>query len=215
MLTKQKFWNQRIAAWEKNKYRKTPKYLDVNSSIKFRLNLTAHLLDQISKEKSLLELGCGSGFLWNQIQESKITRYTGVDFSESAIHSFQQKVQKSNNTSMQTCLFCEDCMENTYSADIIVSLGLLDWISIEKVFKTAEKYKNSWYLHSFSEKRHTFSQFIHKLYSQLNYKVWTPQYRHADKLISIFGSQAKIYRNPKLSFGAFIYHLPPYIKFPC
>ena len=163
----------------------------------------------------MLELGCESGFLWNEIQESKITHYIGVDFSQSAVHAFQKKIQKNNNTSMQTFLFYEDCIENTYSADIIVPLGLLDWISIEKVLKIAEKYKNYWYLHSFSEKRYTFSQFIHKIYSQLNYKVWTPQYRHADELISIFGPQAKIYRNPKLNFGAFIYHLPPYIKFPC
>ena len=212
MLPKEKFWNQKISHWEQRKYKKLPRYLDVNSSVKFRLNLTAHLLNQISKENRLLELGCGSGFLWNQIQESKIKHYTGVDFSESAVHAFQKKIQKSN--SIPTSLFCEDCTKNTYSADIIVSLGLLDWISIEKIAQISEKYKKAWYLHSFSEKRHTFSQFIHKLYSKLNHKVWTPQYRPAGELISIFGSQAKIYRNSKLSFSTFIYRLPSYIKFP-
>ena len=214
MLTKQKFWNQKISSWEKNKYIKTPKYLDVNSSVKFRLSLTAHLLKQISKEDRLLELGCGSGFLWNQIQESKIRHYIGVDFSESAVRAFQKKSTRKQSP-IQTSVFCEDCTENIYSADIIVSLGLLDWISIEKTAKIAEKYKSAYYLHSFSEKQPTFSQFIHKIYSKLNHRIWTPQYRQAEELLSVFGSQAKIYRNPRLSFGAFIYHLPPYIKFPC
>ena len=212
MLTKKEFWNQKISSWEKSKYKKTVKYFDVNSSVKFRLQTASSILTQIAEEKSVLELGCGSGLLWDRIKSANIKSYKGVDFSKTAIETFSKKIQ---NFEGKVSLSCEDCVKNIDSADIVVSLGLLDWISTEKIKKIADSYQNSWYLHSFSEKRHSFSQLIHTVYSHINYKVWTPQYRSADDLLSIFGSKSKIYRHSKLSFGAFIYHLPPYIKFQC
>ena len=214
MLTKKEFWNQKISSWEKNKYKKTLKYFDFNSSVKFRLHTASSLLSQILREKNLLELGCASGLLWDHIKLLNIKSYRGLDFSKTAIETFQKKIQNSKYQE-KVSLFCEDCMTNIYSVDIVVSLGLLDWISIEKIKKMAKSYKECWYLHSFSEKRYSPSQFIHSLYSRLNYKIWTPHYRTAEELLSVFDSKAKIYRNPKLSFGAFIYNLPPHIKFPC
>ena len=211
---KTKFWNQKILSWEENKYKKVFKWFDVNSSVKYRLYLASALLNQMSEGKSLLELGCGSGLLWERINSLNIKNYTGVDFSKTAIDVFQFKVQDFKNRN-QVSLFCEDCMENTYPADIVISLGLLDWLSIERIKKMAESYKNSWYLHSFSEKSLSFSQVMHFLYSRVNYKIYFPQYRSADDLSSIFGSKARIYRDPKLSFGAFIYHLPSDVKFKC
>ncbi|MDE0092469.1 MAG: class I SAM-dependent methyltransferase [Oligoflexia bacterium] len=214
MLTKKEFWNQKISSWEISKYKKSLKYLDINSSVKFRLYLASALLKQVSQEKHVLELGCGSGWLWDHIKLLNMKSYKGVDFSKIAIENFQKKVQNFKGQD-RISLSCEDCIKNTYSADIVVSLGLLDWIPTEKIRKIAENYKESWYLHSFSEKRYSFSQIMHVLYSRVNYKIWTPQYRSADELLSIFGPRAKIYRHPKLSFGAFIYHLPPHIKFQC
>ncbi|MCZ0933134.1 MAG: class I SAM-dependent methyltransferase [Oligoflexia bacterium] len=212
MLTKKEFWNQKISSWEKSKYKKTLKYFDVNSSVKFRLQLAVALLSQIAEGKSLLELGCGSGLLWDCMKLLNMKSYKGVDFSKIAIETFQKKAQNFKDRK-QISLSCEDCAQNNYPANIVVSLGLLDWIPTEKINTIAENYKENWYLHSFSEKRHSFSQFLHALYSRVNYKVWTPRYRSADKLLSIFGPKAKIYRHPRLSFGAFIYHLPSHIKF--
>ena len=210
MLTKKEFWNQKIASWEKNKYKK--RYFDVNSSVKFRLETASNLLNQISTGKSVLELGCGSGLLWERIRLSNMKYYKGIDFSKTAISAFSKKIQNSKYQKTVS-LSCEDCIENSYSTDIIVSLGLLDWISIEKMKKLAKNYKNSWFLHSFSEKKYSPAQFIHSFYARLNYKVWTPNYRSADELSFIFGQRAKIYRHPRLSFGAFIYNLPSGVKF--
>ena len=212
MSTKEEFWNQKISTWEKNKYKKTIKYLDINSSVKFRLQTASSLLTQIAEEKNVLELGCASGMLWDRIKSLNIKNYKGVDFSKTAISAFQKKIQ---NFEGKISLSCEDCVKNIYSADIVVSLGLLDWISIEKIKKIANSYKNCWYLHSFSEKKYSLSQLIHTIYSRTNYKTWTPNYRSADDLLSLFGPKAKIYRHSKLSFGAFIYHLPSHIKFQC
>ena len=216
MSFKQDFWNRKILSWERSKYKNMLKVFDVNSSVKRRLHLAASVLHQMPEEKRLLELGCGSGRLWEHISSLNLTSYQGLDFSEIAIKAFLKKIQNSPNKH-KISILCENCMQNMYSADIVVSLGLLDWLDMKQIKKIAENYKNNWFLHSFSEKRWSFSQVAHSIYSLINYrhKNYSPRYRKADDLLSVFGSKAKIYRDPKLSFGAFIYHLPPGIQFKC
>ena len=215
MLSEKKFWNQKILPWEKSKYDSTPKLLDVNSSIKYRLCLTAFLLQQISEGKNLLELGCGSGRLWEQIKSSHLNSYTGVDFSETAITAFQSRLQRFKN--FKISLLCDDCTNNTSAADVVISLGLLDWLTMKQIKKISEHYKKTFYLHSFSEKQFSVSQTIHSIYVFINYgyktRDYAPHYRKADELLSVFGTKAKIYRDPKLSFGAFIHNLPDHVQF--
>ena len=203
------FWNQKILAWERNKYTKS-KIFDVNSSVKYRLRLAASLLHQTGEGKNLLELGCGSGHLWDQINTLNLSSYTGVDFSEAAIAAFQKKVQGFKK--FKVSLLCSDCVGKTPPADMVISLGLLDWLPLEKIKTLSETHKNSWYLHSFSEKRLSLPQMAHSFYVFVNYGYktgpYSPRYRRADDLLSIFGSKAKIHRDSRLSFGAFIHHLP-------
>ena len=216
MSFKRKFWNQHILFWEENKYKKSSLVFDVNSSVKYRLQIACSMLRQILKGNSLLELGCGSGLFWECVNSLNFASYTGVDFSETAIKTFQNRVQNSTKNN-KTHLYCEDCVQNVYPADIVMSLGLLDWLDIKQIRKLADSYKKAWYVHSFSEKCLSLSQAAHTIYSLMNYKykVYSPKYRKADELLSIFGSNAKIYRHPKLSFGAFIYNLPKQVEFKC
>ena len=217
MSLEKTFWNQKILSWENNKYDKKSKVFDVNSSVKHRLQLAASLLSQIGDGKHLLELGCGSGRLWEQINALNLSGYTGIDLSETAIIAFQKKTQGFKK--FKISLRCGDCISENPSADIVISLGLLDWLPMEKIKKLSETHKNAWYLHSFSEKRFSFSQMVHSLYVFINYGYktgpYSPHYRKAGDLLSVFGSKAKIYRHPKLSFGAFIYHLPSHVQFKC
>lgn len=210
MSLEKTFWNQKILPWEKSKYDKKSKMFDVNSSVKHRLQLAVSLLQQIGDRKHLLELGCGSGRLWDQINTLNLSSYTGVDLSETAITAFQQKTQDFKK--FKVSLLCGDCTGGNPSADIVISLGLLDWLPMETIKKLSETHKKAGYLHSFSEKRLSLSQMIHSLYVFINYGYktapYSPHYRKAEDLLSIFGSKAKIYRDSKLSFGAFIYHLP-------
>ena len=218
MFSKKQFWNKKILSWEKNKYEKKSKLYDVNFSIKHRLNLASSILHQIPKKKTVLELGCGSGQLWEKIKLLDLN-YKGVDFCETAINIFQKRIQ---NVSIKKkiFLFCENCEKTIHSTDIVISLGLLDWLSIKQIAQIAENYKNSWYIHSFSEKNLSFSQLLHKFYVYINYahktKSYYPNYYKAEELLNIFNKcnqSTKIFRHPKLTFGALIYNLPNYIKF--
>ena len=213
---KQKFWNDKILSWEKDKYDGAPKILDINSSVKRRLNMTADLLSRFAEGKNLVELGCGSGRLWEKISHLKLNSYTGVDFSESALAVFQKKVK--NFKGFKVSLVLDDGVNSVFPADIVVSLGLFDWLSMNQIKRIAENYQDSRCMHSFSEKK-VFSpaQKAHSLYVFLSYgrKVGTyiPRYRKAEDMISVFSEKVQIYRDFRLSFSAFIYNLPPYISF--
>ena len=157
---KKVFWNQKILSWENHKYKNVPQWLDVNKSVKRRLNLAVSVLRQMPQETSLLELGCGSGLLWERTISLPIKNYKAMDFSETAIKAFQNKIQNIKS-GQNISLSCEDCLKNIYPADIVISLGLLDWLSIEEIKKIAKHYKDKWFLHSFSEKRLSLSQTAH------------------------------------------------------
>ena len=214
MLSKRKFWNQKILSWEKSKYETKHKFYDVNRSVKQRLLLARSVIHQMPEGTNLLELGCGSGQLWENIKSLKLN-YKGVDFSEIAINAFKKRTQTSKVNSIS--LFCEDCLKNKYAANVVISLGLLDWLSHEEIRKLVGSYRNTWYLHSFSEKRFSLTQILHRLYVFMSYGYKTgpycPNYYKAQYLLDLFGPQAKIYSDSKLSFGAFIYNLPPYVQF--
>ncbi len=215
MLSKRRFWDQKILSWEKSKYEIKHRFYDVNHSVKRRLLLASSIIHQMPEETNLLEFGCGSGRLWENIKSLKLN-YKGVDFSETAIKVFKKRIQNSKAVN-QISLFCEDCLENGHSTDVMISLGLLDWLSYEKIKKLAESYKNTWYLCSFSEKRFSLSQILHRFYVSMSYgyktKSYRPNYYKTECLLSLFGPQAKIYRNSELSFGTFIYNLPAYVQF--
>ena len=208
---KQKFWNDKILGWEKNKYDSALKVFDVNSSVKRRLSMTADLLNRSAEGKELVELACGSGRLWEKISSLKLSGYTGVDFSENALAVFRKKVK--NFKKYKVSLVCGDCVDRPFPADIVVSLGLFDWLSLDQIKKIAENYQKVPYLHSFSEKKvFSFSQTAHSVYVYLSYGrkagTYIPRYRKAEDLLSIFGAKAGIYRDFQLSFSAFIYNLP-------
>ena len=208
-LAKNEFWNKKILSWERAKYNLGRwKKADVNSSVKYRLNLASNLLNQVSNNKNILELGSGSGLLWQKLNLSSLASYRGVDFSSVAIASFRERAKECPKTT----LFCDDCTSQVYPADIVVSLGLLDWINAEEMEKIAFNYRHCYFLHSFSEKRISLSRAIHQLYVFVSYGYknlsYTPSYYREKELLSIFGAKAKIYRHPQLKFGAFIYHLP-------
>ena len=213
---KQKFWNDKILSWEKDKYDGAPKIFDVNSSVKRRLNMTADLLGRSAEGKNLVELACGSGRLWEKIRSLKLNSYTGVDFSESALAVFQKKVKNFRN--YKVSLVCGDCVDRVFPADIVVSLGLFDWLSMDQIKKIAEHYQKTRYWHSFSEKKNfSISQAAHSLYVFIGYGRKTgsyiPHYRKAEDLLSVFGADAGIYRDSRLSFGAFVHRFPAPVSF--
>lgn len=211
---KKEFWDQKILRWEKEKYLDKSLLLDVNSSVKFRMVLTKKILSKISKNKTLLEIGCGSALLLNNLKKMGVKKYIGIDISSEAIKKAEIKAKKINGIEFQF-INADVSKIKSINVDIFFSIGFLDWISIEEIKEMNSKISSKFFFHSFSEKRFSFVQMLHKLFVYTKYgyksKGYQPQYYHPNQIIECFSNNQvnlDFFREKKLSFGTLVYDLP-------
>ena len=218
------FWEEKILTWERGRYTAQPQGGSLierladraSNSLRFRLSITKELLRPHVAGKRVVELGCGSGLLAADLRSMGASDYQGYDISENAVSHAQELAAKQGLG--ETVRFEACAVESLpeLQADIVFSLGLLDWLddsALAWVFRIGGKAD---FLHAISERRVAISQYIHRLYVYLSYGRRTGSYlpryyanaemealampRHNDKLY--------IYRDSRLSFGALISTLP-------
>lgn len=209
-----KFWDEKILKWEKDKY--SPKLYDVNSSIKNRLQLAKSILKEIAPGRTVLELGCGSGLLAEDILSFGAINYIGVDISSVAIDA--AKARLADNSKRNLTEFVVSDIQNIPSSkvDICFSLGLLDWLSLRDIEELNRKVDSQFYFHSFSEMRPlSLQQRLHQVYVFIMYghktNKYVPQYYTEKQIAESFKKSIKpiAFARPRnMSFGCFAYHLP-------
>lgn len=209
-----KFWDNKILQWEKDKYSK--RLYDVNSSIKVRLHIARSILKKIAPGKSVVELGCGSGLLAEDILAFGAKNYSGFDISSVAVEAAKKRIEKSPY--QDKIVFKTSDIQNLpkIQADICFSLGLFDWLDPAEIADLKNKMSSDYYFHSFSEKKpFSVQQRLHQIYVFLMYGHKTQEYipkyftelqmaealNTADKKVSFL-------RPRKMSFGCFAYSLP-------
>ena len=85
-LDKIKFWENKILAWEKDRYRieddesrvKTDSSHIAGSSLQFRFEKTAELIKPHLDGKKILDIGCGTGIFYNELQDSNFAHYFSI-----------------------------------------------------------------------------------------------------------------------------------------
>ena len=86
-INKKKFWEDKIIGWENLRYDKIEtdfnlfeKTVDkTNNTLIYRLNFAHKILGPLVKDKNIVELGCGSGFLAKKFLDLGAKTYTGYD----------------------------------------------------------------------------------------------------------------------------------------
>ena len=92
-INKKQFWEDKIIGWEDIRYKRDTKNFNIfetfvnktNQTLIFRLNTAFKILEPLLRNKRIVELGCGSGFLAEKIINSGARSYVGYDISERAI----------------------------------------------------------------------------------------------------------------------------------
>jgi len=208
-FNKQNFWNKKILGWERKRYQ-TPEltsHMLYSSSVYNRMSLAQCLIGPVLKGKRVLEIGCGSGLLANSILEAGASQYHGIDFAHSAIEKANNSISRKGISFAQVSLQ-ELSVANNF--DIILSLGVTDWLNLDELNKLAKLSKGKLFLHSFSQRELTFTQLFHQAYVYFNYGFKTKGYRprYFDKKwiaeIFSFDKKAYIYNHKKMRFGRFI-----------
>jgi SAM-dependent methyltransferase len=223
-IDKKNFWEKKIIGWEDIRYKSDAtnqnffeKFVNkTNKTLIFRLRSTLDILAPLVKNKKVVELGCGSAFLAEEIIKLGATSYTGYDISENAINrAIRLSIEK--NYDEKTNFFAKSILETPLlDADYVFSLGLTDWLDDNELNHLFKISKNSENLHSISEDKKSFSQLLHKIYVFLSYarktKGYAPRYLNSDKISELikFNTGKKVfkYRNKHMSFGILLSTLP-------
>lgn len=217
------FWEEKILEWERGRYtEKTSTSLlehladQSSSSLRFRIEAAGKALAPFVEGKRVVEIGCGSGILAEAIVASGADAYVGYDIAENAIDEACQRAEQVGIAEKTEFLVGSVSTLSELQADIVFSLGLLDWLNdseLAALFKISGKAD---YLHAIAEKRLSAFQFFHRLYVYISYgyrtKGYVPRYYSVGVLEPMIrrynDASLHVLRDPRLSFGAFLTSLP-------
>lgn len=182
------FWNQKIVGWENKRYRQP------NSPLARRLSFAQEILAQSATQKSVLDLGCGSGLLFQGLKPENFKSLHGVDFSAAAITQARRQ-NLAANVSFEVARVTEIPIQ---SYDFVVALGLLDWLSDLELKVLLEQLSGKPFLLSFSNSAAWVSALLHSAFVKVSYslkygmksKSYRPRYYKAEELLSHFQKPA-------------------------
>lgn len=223
MIDSKEFWESKILNWESGRYNSETGgsksnllewFADRSSaSLRFRIQKSGEILKDVVRGKRVADIGCGSGLLAPMLlEEAGAASYVGVDISQNAIDAASKLNQLYINEE-RAAFHCGSVSElTTQTADIVFSLGLLDWLTDEEIRSLFTWAPEAHHFHAIAERRFSASRFMHKAYCYIAYgyrtEGYVPRYYTPSEILSLMEvlsvDERYVYRNPKLSFGAFI-----------
>lgn len=216
MVDAQDFWERKILNWEQNRYQTTSgsSLLErvagkASDSLRFRLDCGLRMVAPHCEGKRIVELGCGSGLLAENLIQAGAASYRGIDFAAGAIERAKQRVAAAGLDDNIAFEAADVGSLGPLNADIVFSLGLLDWFTLDQIKHVYEISGPADSLHAFSEFRQTPSQWLHRLYVTVSYGYKTGAYRpryykvaELEPLIAAAGGKpVRVLRDRRLSFG--------------
>lgn len=214
-LNKIEFWDRKIMDWDNARY-SMPFRSMMMGSVNNRMHIAFHLLKQFTRDKIVVEAGCGTARLMPLLLKSGAKKYIGIDFSACAIEAARERANE-QGLSAKVDLICEDIINlKMIKTDLFFSLGLLDWLTDNEIYLLLNNIETKYYLHSFSEKKMNVQQLTHRLYVYLKYGYknhkYVPHYYLRGHVSSVFSrcgwETPEYFTNSKMSFSCFAHNLP-------
>ena len=208
---KKYFWDNKIIDWEQKNYQGKL----WGSAIRSRRNLLIKLTKNSLKGKTVFESGCGSAGIIKDLFELGIKKYIGCDISSIAIDE-AKKLASQLGFATQTEFHSKSVLEvPDVSCDFHFSLGLWDWLEDDEIIKMMSQSQAPNFLHSYSERRRSTSQMLHRMYVYTAYgrknMSYTPKYRSEADIASLLKEadtdKPLTYRNSDMSFSTFAYKI--------
>lgn len=214
------FWERKILTWDHDRYDPPATGASLlaraqsrlGTSIRHRMELALAALTPHLEGKRVIELGCGTGRLAPLLIERGAAEYVGYDLAEGAVARASDGARSAGFGDRVRFEQIDVSSLRSLDSDIVVSLGLLDWLDDGQIEHVFELGRGTHFLHSFSEARRSFVQAVHSAYVFVAYghasRGYVPAYHQASMLASMArargASSTRFVRDPRLSFGTFI-----------
>jgi len=210
------YWDNKIIEWEDSL--QNPKKVSFIESLaskfrkplKIRRAMCFDLLKKVGKGKTILELGCGSGyFAINVLQKIKPKKIIGMDISSSAIqraNKLKKELHLPNNIEF---IEGDTTIENLPKAEITIGLGFLDYLTKNEIRALIKKINSKYVIFTFSEKKVSLKRYLHIAYliSQRCPKHHYYTKKEIASLIKERYKNVRIISGRKLMFGCIIHNL--------
>ncbi len=221
------FWNRKILTWEKDRYEPARAGSSVLeawakrfSGLPARMaNARKFLLPRVAG-RDVVELGCGSGLLAEEMIDAGAKSYRGFDVSDGAVAAATARVTASGLADRISFTVGDVSKLPALKADIVYSLGTLDWLTPEQIQAVFRLSAQSEFLHSFSERSASPWRYAHALYVYVSYGhstgAYVPQYHSMAQLQGwakpFVNRPLNVFRDPAMRFGAFVTTFPTNVR---
>jgi SAM-dependent methyltransferase len=221
-IDRKQFWETKILEWEQGRYgtrTRNPGILEwaadrASASVRFRIAITPELLRPFLATQRVVELGCGSGLLARPLIEAGAASYLGIDLADTAVRKARERYgERDPRITFRVGAASDGPL---LDADLVVSLGLLDWLTGPEIADLFRRSGAAHFLHAVAERRCRPDQWIHRVYVQLAYGRRTADYRPRYMTCAQVKDLARAaadrpmyaYRDRRLSFGVLVSSLP-------
>jgi len=221
---KKSFWEKKVLKWEKARYwgdTGDQAWLERlvkhgGGSVARRLRVAAEFVRPHLEGKILLDAGCGSGLLFRLLADSGARKFVGIDLAQNAINNARDIADRCDYADRSTFLVGNIIDVELPDFDIVVLLGLLDWLSLEEIHQLFSRLEGKSFVASISERRANVQQLLHRIYVFLAYGwrsgSYVPRYYPVSVILSLLERHSScdihVYRDAKLSFGVILHNLP-------
>lgn len=215
-----KYWDLCIIRWEKDTYgfrnRNIIERLSfiLRRPLRRRFEIALYLLKPYLPYYKILELGCGSGLLCEELLKNDVKDITCVDISLTAIQRAENRINKNNFAKQNYKFLCEDALKIDYSDyNIIVGIGLLDWLEIDEIKELFDRIKDKFFVLSFSQRKWNIFSILHRFYWLLRILVFKfkikPVYYSINQIKEMANfRKMEFLQNKDMSLSIIIYNLP-------
>lgn len=211
------YWENKIIEWEDSmKGAGDVSFVEkvaagFRKPLQHRSAMSLQLLSPLVRAKTVLDLGCGSGFFDFALYDlAKPAKIIGIDISYQAVRRAQAMANKRNL--MEVCQFIEGDAAHMPlpETDFVVGLGFLDYLTLPEIMSLFESFRSKYFLFSFSERKFSLLRYTHILY-MLSQNCPKHFYNTKSEIKQCVGEKfgsVKFLNDKKLSFSCLVHNLP-------
>lgn len=213
------FWDRRIARWDASSYagEGAGGVMDrLRVSIDARMRTALEVLRPHAAGKSILDVGCGAGRLAiESVASLGAARAHGVDLSPVAIEQAKALADSADVADRVTFGVGTAESRTLPEADIVVGLGLLDWLDDAETAALLDSIRGRRCVLSFSEQDGSFAEIVHRFYliyrlRLLGGKVRARHHRR-EEILGLLQARdlvpCEIVANREMRFGRLVHNL--------